>query len=279
MKLVRFGPKGGEKPGLVDSDGRLRDLSGVVDDIAGATLTPAGLDRVRRVPATSLPVVSGKPRLGACVGHVPKLIGIGLNYSDHAREVGRELPEEPAFFLKATSSIAGPDDPIVLPAGSEKSDWETELAIVIGTPAKNVGKADAMAHVAGFCTAGDISERQYQWKSGPTYGKSFDTFGPLGPYLLTADEVADPYSLRVTTDVDGKREQNGSTRDLIFKVPEVIAYLSRFFTLSTGDVILTGTPAGVGSGHKPQVFLKAGQTIVLSVEGLGTQTHKIEAAG
>jgi 2,4-diketo-3-deoxy-L-fuconate hydrolase len=277
MRLVRFGAKGAEKPGLLDRQGTIRDLSGVVTDISGSTLTPEGLKRLEAVRADDLPVVVAGTRLGPCVGSVGKLIGIGLNYSDHVAELGRAFPEEPTFFLKATSSLAGPADPIEMPTGSEKTDWEVELGVVIGSPCKAVGADRAMDYVAGFCTAADVSERHYQARNGPTYGKSFDSFGPLGPFLTTRDEIPDPHALRLTCDVDGERRQDGNTGNLIFKVPDIIAYLSRYFTLQSGDVIITGTPGGVGSGRKPQVFLRAGQTVRLEVEGLGVQEHSVRA--
>jgi 2-keto-4-pentenoate hydratase/2-oxohepta-3-ene-1,7-dioic acid hydratase in catechol pathway len=274
MKLVRFGEQGREKPGILDREGKIRDLSSVIPDIGPDAVTPEGLKRIKQADIQKLPAAPQGARLGPCVGGVGKLIGIGLNYVDHAKEVGKPLPPEPTFFMKAISSIVGPGDPLEIPPESVKTDWEVELGVVIGKTAKRVEAADALNHVAGYCTAADFSERHFQGLGGPTYGKSFDTFGPIGPWLVTADEVADPHALRLTCDVDGDRRQDGSTANLVFNVPTIIAYLSRYFSLHPGDVIMTGTPAGVGSGRKPQLFLKAGETVRLEVQGLGVQEHK-----
>jgi 2-keto-4-pentenoate hydratase/2-oxohepta-3-ene-1,7-dioic acid hydratase in catechol pathway len=274
MKLVRFGEQGREKPGILDGDGNVRDLSSVIADIGPDAVTPEGLKRIKQADVQKLPAAPRDVRLGACVGSVGKLIGIGLNYVDHAKEVGKPLPSEPTFFMKATSSIVGPNDPMEIPPESLKSDWEVELGVIIGKTAKRVDAKDALQYVAGYCTAADFSERHFQAAGGPAYGKSFDTFGPIGPWLVTADELANPHALRLTCDVDGDRRQDGSTSNLVFNVPTIIAYLSRFFSLHPGDVIMTGTPAGVGSGRKPQLFLKAGETVRVEVQGLGVQEHK-----
>lgn len=276
MKLLRFGEPGRERPGLVDQSGSLRDLSGIVDDIADDVLGDAGLDMLRRIDPGTLPLVGGSPRIGACVGRTGKFICVGLNYADHARETGKEPPAEPILFMKATSAICGPDDDIEIPEGSSKTDWEVELGIVIGKRAKYVREEGALEHVAGYCTVNDVSERAFQSERGGqwTKGKSHDTFGPVGPWLVTRDEVADPQALELWLEVDGVRRQNGSTRTMIFGVASLVSYISRFMTLEPGDIIATGTPPGVGLGHKPPVFLRAGQTMRLSVEGLGTQTQK-----
>ncbi|MDH4989639.1 fumarylacetoacetate hydrolase family protein [Aquamicrobium lusatiense] len=276
MKLLRFGEPGRERPGLVDQSGSLRDLSGIVDDIAGDVLGDAGLDMLRRIDPGTLPLVGGSPRIGACVGRTGKFICVGLNYADHARETGKEPPAEPILFMKATSAICGPDDDIEIPEGSSKTDWEVELGVVIGKRAKYVREEDALEHVAGYCTVNDVSERAFQSERGGqwTKGKSHDTFGPVGPWLVTRDEVADPQALELWLEVDGVRRQNGSTRTMIFGVASLVSYISRFMTLEPGDIIATGTPPGVGLGHKPPVFLRAGQTMRLAVNGLGTQTQK-----
>lgn len=276
MKLLRFGEPGRERPGLVDQSGSLRDLSGIVDDIAGDVLGDAGLDMLRRIDPGTLPLVGGSPRIGACVGRTGKFICVGLNYADHARETGKEPPAEPILFMKATSAICGPDDDIEIPEGSSKTDWEVELGVVIGKRAKYVREEDALEHVAGYCTVNDVSERAFQSERGGqwTKGKSHDTFGPVGPWLVTRDEVADPQALELWLEVDGVRRQNGSTRTMIFGVASLVSYISRFMTLEPGDIVATGTPPGVGLGHKPPVFLRAGQTMRLAVAGLGTQTQK-----
>lgn len=271
MKLVRYGEKGAEKPGMIDAGGRLRDLSAHVPDIAGDIL--ADLGRLKSIQPSSLPLVEGKPRLGPCVGAIGKFICIGLNYSDHAAESGMEVPPEPVIFAKYTSAICGPDDPVIIPRGSEKTDWEVELAFVIGKKAKYVDEADAMAHVAGFCVCNDVSERAYQTERSGQWskGKSSDNFGPLGPWLVTPDEIDDPHALDMWLKVNGQMMQNGSSSTMVYKIPFLIAYLSQFFTLHPGDVISTGTPPGVGMGMKPPRYLKAGDVIELGIEGLGSQ--------
>lgn len=280
MKLARYGAPGAEKPALVDADGTLRDLSGTVEDIAGDTLSAETLARLAALDPATLPAVDGEPRLGPCVGGVGKLICIGLNYSDHAAETGAAVPEEPIIFMKATSAIVGPNDDVVIPRGSTKLDWEVELGIVIGTTAKYVSEADALDHVAGFCVCNDVSERAFQIeRSGQwTKGKSCDTFGPIGPWLVTRDEVGDPQSLGMWLDVDGERRQDGSTKTMIFGAAHLVAYLSDLMTLHPGDVISTGTPPGVGMGMKPEpLYLSAGQTMRLGIEKLGEQTQKVVA--
>ncbi|MFE0756696.1 fumarylacetoacetate hydrolase family protein [Inquilinus sp. NPDC058860] len=276
MKLLRYGPAGQEKPGLLDAEGRIRDLSGVVPDISGDALTPAGIARLKGLDPSSLPVVPGNPRLGACVAGTGKFICIGLNYSDHAAETGATVPPEPIIFMKATSAIVGPNDDVEIPRASEKTDWEVELGIVIGKPAKYVSEADAMSHVAGFCVINDVSERAFQTERHGqwTKGKSCDTFGPTGPWLVTPDEVGDYDNLHMWLEVDGHRYQNGSTRTMVYKTPFLVSYLSQFMGLRTGDIISTGTPPGVGMGQKPPKYLKAGQTIRLGIEKLGEQAQK-----
>jgi 2,4-diketo-3-deoxy-L-fuconate hydrolase len=281
MKLLRFGPAGHEKPGLLDRGGRIRDLSGVVRDIDGETLAPASLDRLRRTDPASLPLVPGTPRIGPCVGRVPKFIAIGLNYRQHAAETGAAIPKEPIIFMKATSSICGPDDDVVIPKGSQKTDWEVELGIVIGSLARYVAQADARRHIAGYCVVNDVSEREFQIERGGqwTKGKSADTFGPIGPWVVTAGEVPDPGKLALWTEVNGKRVQNSNTADLIFGIDEIVSYVSHFMTLMPGDVIATGTPSGVGLGMKPPQFLKPEDRMRLSVEGLGEQNQRVVAYG
>ncbi|MCC4245979.1 fumarylacetoacetate hydrolase family protein [Stappia indica] len=281
MKLVRFGPAGTERPGLVDAQGRIRDLSAHVDDIAGKTLSDEGLARIAALDPASLPLVDEGTRIGPCVGGVGKFVCIGLNYSDHAAESGLDVPPEPIVFMKATSAICGPDDGIELPRGSVATDWEVELAVVIGRHAKYVSEADALSHVAGYCVANDVSERDFQTKRAGqwTKGKSADTFGPLGPWLVTRDEVSDPQALDLWLDLNGKRMQTGSTATMIFGVAKVISYLSQMMSLHPGDVISTGTPPGVGMGIKPTpVYLKQGDRLALGIEGLGTQTQLVRAA-
>ena len=280
MKLTRFGQKGSEKPALVDDSGKRRDLSGVVSDVAGETLSPAGLRRLAEVDPTSLPEVPADARWGPCVGGIGKFICIGLNYADHAEESGMELPPEPVIFFKATSAVCGPYDDIEIPRGSTKTDWEVELGVVIGSRAKYVGEDQALQHVAGYCTVNDVSERDFQLKHAGQWvkGKSHDTFGPIGPWLLTADEVVEPQNLPLWLSVDGHRYQNGSTNTMVYVVSRLVSYISGFMTLEPGDVISTGTPPGVGAGQIPQVFLRPGQEIELSVEGLGTQKQKTVAA-
>ena len=279
MKLLRYGPVGQEKPGMLDNDGKIRDLSSVVTDIDGTTISPASLDRLRRIDPTTLPLVSGSPRLGPCVGSVPKIVAIGLNYRLHAAEAGAEIPKEPIFFMKATTSICGPNDDTVIPKGSVKTDYEVELGIVIGSKASYVSRSDALKHVAGYCVVNDVSEREFQIERGGqwTKGKSADTFCPMGPWLVTADEVPDPGKLRLWTEVNGERRQDSNTSDLIFGVEEIVSYVSQFLTLLPGDVIPTGTPSGVGLGFKPPKFLKAGDQVRLSVERLGEQTQRLVA--
>ena len=281
MKLLRYGPPGREKPGLLDAAGTLRDLSAHIADIDGSMLDTASLDRLRALDPATLPAVAGQPRLGACVGRIGKFICIGLNYADHAAESGMPVPSEPVVFGKWTSAVVGPNDDVLIPRGSEKTDWEVELGVVIGTAASYVEEADAMAYVAGYCVINDVSERNYQLERGGTWdkGKGCDTFGPTGPWLVTADEVPDPHALGMWLEVDGHRYQNGNTRTMIFRVPQLVAYLSRFMTLQPGDVISTGTPPGVGMGVKPApVFLRPGQTMRLGIDGLGEQQQTTVAA-
>lgn len=274
MKLLRFGNPGSERPGVLDNDGRLRDLSNYVTDLRGDALLPESLARLRQLDLYSLPLVEGNPRIGACVGGIGKFICIGLNYADHAAETGADIPQEPVVFSKWTSAVVGPNDNVIIPRGSQKTDWEVELGVVIGKGGRYIDERDAMQHVAGYCVINDVSEREYQIERGGTWdkGKGCDTFGPTGPWLVTADEIPDPNSLNLWLEVDGKRYQDGNTRTMIFKVPYIISYLSRFMSLQPGDVISTGTPPGVGMGQKPQpVYLRAGQTIRLGIEGLGEQ--------
>jgi len=280
MKLLRYGPEGQEKPGLLDSEGRIRDLSGHVADIADEVLTPEGLAKLAAIDVASLPLVEGSPRLGACVGNVRKFIAIGLNYADHAAESGMPVPAEPVVFNKWTSCIVGPNDDVVIPADSKKADWEVELGIVIGKTARGVSEAEALDHVAGYCVVNDVSEREWQLERGQTWdkGKGFDTFGPIGPWVVTSDEVADPGKLSMWLEVDGKRYQNGSTETMIFGVATLVAYCSKLMTLMPGDVITTGTPPGVGMGQKPPVYLNGGETIRLGIDGLGEQTQKVRRA-
>lgn len=273
MKLLRYGESGAEKPGLLDDDGVIRDLSGHVADIGGQHLDPTSLAALAGVDARSLPAISGRPRLGPCVAGVGKFICIGLNYSDHAAETGAAVPPEPIVFMKATSAIVGPNDDILIPRGSEKTDWEVELAVIIGRKAKYVSEADAFAHVAGYCLTNDVSERAFQTeRQGQwTKGKSCDTFGPIGPWLVTKDEIADPQNLNMWLTVNGKTMQDGSTKTMVYGVGFLISYLSRFMTLHPGDIISTGTPPGVGLGMKPPRYLKNGDVVELGIDGLGTQ--------
>ncbi len=279
MKLLRHGQAGAERPGMVYSDGSVRDLTGVVPDIAGAVLSDAGLATIRAADLGKLPVVPAGTRLGPCVGGTGKFICIGLNYADHAAESGLTVPPEPVIFMKATSAICGPNDPIIIPRGSVKTDWEVELAVIIGTRAKYVTEADALAHVTGYAVANDVSERAFQKeRSGQwTKGKSCDNFGQLGPWLVTRDEVADPQALDMWLTVNGQKMQNGSTRTMVYGVAHVVSYLSQFMTLHPGDVISTGTPPGVGDGMKPQRFLKAGEVVELGIAGLGQQRQDVIA--
>ena len=274
MKLLRYGEKGSEKPGLLDADNRIRDLSGHVPDIAGQALSPDSLAALAAIDPRSLPIVAGQPRIGACVGQVGKFICIGLNYADHAAESNMDVPKEPIIFNKWTSAICGPNDDIQIPRGSLKTDWEVELGVVIGKGGRYIDEANAMEHVAGYCVINDVSEREWQLERGGTWdkGKGFDTFGPIGPWLVTQDEIGDPHTLDLWLEVDGHRYQKGNTRTLIFNVPQLIAYLSRCMSLQPGDVISTGTPPGVGLGIKPHpIFLRPGQTMHLGIEGLGEQ--------
>jgi 2-keto-4-pentenoate hydratase/2-oxohepta-3-ene-1,7-dioic acid hydratase in catechol pathway len=277
MKLVRYGAIGKEKPGILDKDGKLRDLSAVITDISGETISPKSLARLKKIKPESLPLVRGKPRIGACIANPQKFIAIGLNYSDHAAESGLAVPKEPVVFTKQVSCVSGPFDDVTIPPKSKKSDWEVELGVIIGTKAKNIKKADALKYVAGYCTINDLSEREFQAeRSGQwTKGKSYDTFGPIGPWLVTADEVKDPQKLHMWLDLNGKRVQDGSTSTMVFGVAHIVAYLSQFFTLMPGDIITTGTPPGVGMGMKPQRFLKPGDTMRLGIEGLGEQGQKV----
>ena len=271
MKLLRYGEPGAEKPGILDRKGLIRNLSGHVSDIAGETLCPSGLDALRAIDIASLPVVEGNPRIGPCVAGTGKFVCIGLNYSDHAEETGATVPSEPIIFMKATSAITGPYDRVEIPRGSEKTDWEVELGVVIGKTAKYVSEDEAMDHVAGYCVVNDLSERAFQAeRQGQwTKGKSADTFGPLGPWLVTADEVSDPQALKMHLEVNGKAFQNGSTATMVYGVRHLVSYLSQFMSLRPGDIISTGTPPGVGLGQKPNIFLKAGDVITLGIEGLG----------
>ena len=280
MKLLRLGAFGAEKPALLADDGTLRDLSGIVSDIAGQTLDDEVLNRVRAIDPASLPVVTAD-RVGACVGNVGKFICVGLNYADHAKETGKEPPPEPILFMKATTAVVGPNDDVEIPRTSAKTDWEVELGVVIGKRAKYVSEADALSHVAGYCVVNDVSERAFQSERGGqwTKGKSHDTFGPIGPWLVTRDEVADPQNLSLWLDVDGQRRQTGNTSTMIFGVAHLVSYISQFMTLMPGDVIATGTPPGVGMGIKPTpVFLQAGQVMTLGIEGLGDQRQTTIAA-
>ena len=279
MKLLRYGPAGQEKPGLLDADGHIRDLSAHVDDIAGAALSPASLARLAALDPATLPLVPDH-RLGPCVGRVGKFICIGLNYADHAAETGAEIPKEPVVFNKWTSAICGPNDDVEIPRGSVKTDWEVELGVIIGTGGKYIDEADALSHVAGYCVVNDVSEREWQIERGGSWdkGKGCDTFGPIGPWLVTPDEAGDVSNLRMWLEVDGHRYQDGSTATMIFGVAKIIAYLSRFLSLQPGDVITTGTPPGVGLGQKPPVYLKGGEVMRLGIEGLGEQRQKVVKA-
>jgi 2,4-diketo-3-deoxy-L-fuconate hydrolase len=281
VKLLRYGPTGIERPGLLDAEGRVRDLSAYVDDIAGTTLLPHTIGLLRELNPQTLPLVPGRRqddlRLGPCVGRVGKFICIGLNYADHAAESGMPVPAEPVVFGKWTSAIVGPNDDIEIPPGSSKTDWEVELGVVIGKPGRYIDEADALSHVAGYCVVNDVSEREYQLERGGQWdkGKGCDTFGPIGPWLVTADEVPDPQNLRLWLEVDGRRYQDGSTKTMVFGVAHLVSYLSRFMSLQPGDVISTGTPPGVGLGQKPPVYLAAGQTIRLGIDGLGVQQQRV----
>ena len=274
MKLLRYGEKGQERPALLDNDGQLRDLSAVVADIAGQTLSPESIARLQDIDPSTLPLVEGSPRIGACVGQVGKFICIGLNYADHAAETGAAIPAEPVVFSKWTSAIVGPNDNVEIPRNSRKTDWEVELGVVIGKGGRYISENQAMEHVAGYCVINDVSEREFQLELGGTWdkGKGCDTFGPLGPWLVTRDEISDPHQLDLWLEVDGQRYQNGNTRTMVFQIPALIAYLSRCMSLQPGDVISTGTPPGVGLGIKPTpVYLRAGQVMHLGISGLGEQ--------
>ncbi|MDH5356253.1 MAG: fumarylacetoacetate hydrolase family protein [Gammaproteobacteria bacterium] len=275
MKLLRYGAVGSEKPGILDTEGNIRDLSGHVSDIAGLVLNPEGLAKIAALDIVSLPKVDGNPRLGACVGNIGKFMCIGLNYSDHAEESGMEVPEEPVLFTKYNSAICGPDDDTIIPRGSEKTDWEVELGVVIGKTAKYLSEAEALDYVAGYCVINDLSEREFQLEGTGQWvkGKSSDNFGPTGPWLVTRDEIPDPQNLGIWLEVNGERLQNSTTANMVFTVAHLVSYLSRFFTLHPGDVISTGTPPGVGLGFKPPRYLKVGDTMRLGIDGLGEQNQ------
>ena len=277
MKLLRYGPKGAEKPGLLDANNQIRDLSSIIPDLTGDTVDPGTMARLSALDTDTLPPVEGTPRIGPCIGNVGKLVCIGLNYSDHAKETGSPIPSEPIVFMKATSSINGPDDDIELIRDSVKTDWEVELGFVIGRETKYVTEAQALDHVAGYCIVTDVSEREWQIERQGNWskGKSGDTYGPIGPWLVTPDEVGDPQSLGLWLDVNGTRHQDGKTNTMIFPVSKIISYLSECMSLQPGDVIATGTPPGVGMGMKPQVFLRAGDAMRVGVEGLGVQAQRI----
>lgn len=276
MKLVRFGPAGGERPGILDQDGRVRDLSEFVSDLEGDVLTRAGLERIGSIDPASLPLVSDGIRLGVPVGRVGKIICVGLNYSDHAAESGMEEPDEPILFMKATSALCGPNDDVVLPHGAEAVDWEIELAIIIGDRARNIDASQSMKHIAGYAILNDLSERQWQLERGGQWmkGKSSDTFAPVGPWLVTSDEIEDPQTLAMSLDLNGERLQNGSSATMIFPVVELVSYISRFMTLEPGDIISTGTPPGVGLGQKPPFYLREGDVMELTISRLGRQRQK-----
>jgi 2-keto-4-pentenoate hydratase/2-oxohepta-3-ene-1,7-dioic acid hydratase in catechol pathway len=275
MKLLRMGPKGSERPAILDAEGQARDISGLVDDIAGVVLGQESLAKLAGLDLAGLPIIPAGTRIGPCVGRVGKFIGVGLNYADHAAETGATPPVEPILFMKATSSICGPNDAVIIPKGSHKTDWEVELGIVIGAYASYVEESDAMTHVAGFCVVNDISERAFQLEGTGQWlkGKSADTFGPIGPWLVTVDEIIDPQNLGLRLSVNGQMMQNGSTKTMIFGVAHLVAYISRFMSLQPGDIITTGTPPGVGAAQKPPLFLKAGDQMTLSIDGLGEQTQ------
>lgn len=279
MKLLRFGEAGKEQPGILDSDGNIRSLAGVVDDIDGAAITTAGLEKIAALTVSELPRIEGGVRIGPCLGSVGKIIAIGLNYSDHAAEAGMPLPKEPILFMKATTAISGPYDPVRLPGDAKKADWEVELAFAIGKRARRASRSEAASHVAGYMIMNDISERAWQAEREGQWvkGKSYDTFAPIGPWFVTADEVAQPENLKMTLDVNGERRQDGSTSTLIFGIEEIVSYVSQFMTLEPGDIITTGTPPGVGWGMKPPVFLKPGDVMRLEIEGLGYQEQPVVA--
>jgi 2-keto-4-pentenoate hydratase/2-oxohepta-3-ene-1,7-dioic acid hydratase in catechol pathway len=278
MKLLRYGPKGQEKPGILDKDGKIRSLAKIIKDIDADAVSPAGLAKIKKANIAKLPVVTGKPRIGACIANPQKFIAIGLNYSDHAAESGMTVPPEPVVFTKQVSCLSGPNDTVFIPPKSQKSDWEVELGVIIGKRAKNIKEADALKHVAGYCTINDLSEREFQAeRSGQwTKGKSYDTFGPVGPWLVTRDEVKDPQNLNLWLELNGEKVQNGSTKTMVYGVAFIVAYLSQFFTLMPGDIITTGTPPGVGMGMKPQRFLKEGDRMVIGIDGLGVQRQVVK---
>jgi 2,4-diketo-3-deoxy-L-fuconate hydrolase len=284
MKLLRYGPAGQEKPGLLDANGQVRDLSDHIADLAGDALLPGSIEKLGLIDPANLPLVAGEAqkdlRLGPCVGNVGKFICIGLNYADHAAEAGMDIPPEPVIFNKWTSAIVGPDDDIQVPRNSKKTDWEVELGVIIGKGGSYIEEADALSHIAGFCVVNDVSEREFQIERAGTWdkGKGCDTFGPIGPWLVTPDEVGDFDNLKMWLDVDGKRYQDGSTATMVYKIPHLIAYCSQFMSLQPGDVISTGTPPGVGMGQKPQVYLHGGEVVKLGIEGLGTQTQNVRGA-
>ena len=280
MKLLRYGPAGEEKPGLLDQDGTIRDLSSVIDDVNGGTLSPESIERLSGIEPGSLPAVTAEARLGTCVGNIGKLVCIGLNYSDHAKESGMPIPTEPIVFMKATSCISGPNDDIELVRGSQKTDWEAELGIVIGSHTKYVSEANALEHVAGYCVVNDVSEREWQLERQGQWikGKSGDTYGPIGPWMVTRDEVPDPQALAIWLEVNGHRYQDGNTATMIFSARTIVSYLSQCMSLQPGDVIATGTPPGVGQGQNPQVFLKAGDVVTLGLDGLGSQQQTVVEA-
>lgn len=277
MKLLRYGPIGKEKPGILDSMGKIRDLSKIIPELDGAAISPKGLEKLRKLKIDKLPLVKGSPRIGSCIANPQKFIAIGLNYSDHAAESGLQVPPEPVVFTKQVSCLSGPNDTVTIPPKSKKSDWEVELGVIIGTRAKNIKKQDALKHVAGYCTINDLSEREFQVeRSGQwTKGKSYDTFGPVGPWLVTTDEIKNPQNLHLWLELNGKRVQDGSTSTMVYGVAHIVAYLSQFFTLMPGDIITTGTPPGVGMGMKPQRFLKPGDRMRIGIDGLGVQEQVV----
>jgi 2,4-diketo-3-deoxy-L-fuconate hydrolase len=280
MKLLRYGPAGQEKPGLLDTHGAIRDLSAVVTDIGGAALLPESIAKLRALDVNRLPVVHASTRIGPCVGSVGKFVCIGLNFSDHAAESGAQAPSEPVVFSKWTSAICGPHDGIEIPRGSNKTDWEVELGVVIGKPARYIAASEVYAHIAGYCVINDVSEREFQLERGGTWdkGKGCDTFGPIGPWLVTTDEITAAHSLSMWLEVDGRRYQNGSSANMIFRIPEIVSYLSRMMSLHPGDIVSTGTPAGVGLGQKPPTYLKPGNVVRLGIDGLGEQRQVCRAA-
>lgn len=277
MKLLRYGPKGREKPGILDRDGRIRSLAKVIKDLDGEAVSPAGLAKLKKLNIDRLPLVTGKPRIGACIANPQKFIAIGLNYSDHAAESGATVPPEPIVFTKQVSCLSGPNDTVKIPPRSEKSDWEVELGVIIGRKAKNITEVVALKHVAGYCTINDVSERAFQTERHGqwTKGKSYDTFGPVGPWLVTRDEVKDPQDLHLWLELNGKRVQDGSTKTMVYSVAYLVAYLSQFFTLMPGDIVTTGTPPGVGMGMKPPLYLKPRDKMVLGIDGLGMQRQTV----